>query len=63
MKSISQNVVIFLINLAIFCSILLVFFSYNLHYFYLHGAPVYDSGWVRLALPLRRRLAHAQTRR
>ena len=45
MKSISQNVVIFLINLAIFLSILLLFFSYNLHYFYLHGAPVYDSGW------------------
>jgi len=45
MKSISQNVVIFLINLAIFLSILLLFFSYNLHYFYLHGAPVYDGGF------------------
>lgn len=31
---------------AVICLlIVLVFFSYNLHYFYLHGAPVYDSGW------------------
>jgi hypothetical protein len=45
MKSVSQNVVIFLINLAIFLSIILLIFSYNLHYFYLHGASVYDAGW------------------
>jgi hypothetical protein len=41
MKNVSQTVVVFVCTVLVF----LLFLSYNLHYFYVHGAAVYDSGW------------------